>query len=196
MKFYNFIKGLAAIIFRIIYRIEVHGNENILEDSKMIVCSNHIHNFDPILVAIAIKNRQVHFMAKKELFTNKFFGSFIKKLGTFPVDRNGADLSAIKKSLKILKDKKVLGIFPEGTRVTEEKKPEVKPGVAMIALKSKAPVLPVYIESTYKIFSKIDIYIGQPMDLSNKKEGKMSMEDYKSLSNVILNEIYRLKQNI
>lgn len=194
MSFYNFFTNLIGGILSIIYRINYYGKENIIKNSKVIVCSNHTNYFDPIILAKAFNKRQLHFMAKKSLFKYKLIGAFIKKLGTFPVDRDGADLSAIKKALKILKEDKVLGIFPEGTRVINNRKSEAKPGVAMIAVKSKAPVIPVYIDTNYKIFSKVNVYIGKPIDLSTQQKGKISLEEYKKLSDEILKEIYSLKE--
>lgn len=193
MNFYHFFKNITGTILKIFYRIDYHGKENIIKDSKIIVCSNHTNYFDPIILATAFNERQLHFMAKKGLFKYKLIGAFIKKLGTFPVDREGSDLSAIKKSLKILKEDKALGIFPEGTRVINDKKSEAKPGVAMIAVKSKSPVIPVYIDTNYKIFTKINVYIGQPIDLSIYKKQKNTIDDYKILSDEILKKIYTLK---
>ncbi|MBS4536255.1 1-acyl-sn-glycerol-3-phosphate acyltransferase [Clostridium sp. D2Q-14] len=193
MSFYNFIRNLASVVFNFFYKIKIHGDKNILKDSKVLICSNHTHDFDPIILGIVFNTRQIHFMAKKELFKYKLAALFMRKLGAFPIDRNGADLSAIKKALKLLKSNKALGIFPEGTRVKRGMKGKAKSGIAMIAIKSKAPVLPVYIDTNYKIFSKVDVYIGQPIDLSKEKKGKLNMEDYKSLSDNIINEIYDLK---
>ncbi|MGO1368773.1 MAG: lysophospholipid acyltransferase family protein [Senegalia sp. (in: firmicutes)] len=194
MNFYHFFKNLIGGMLKIIYRVNYFGKENIIEDSKMIVCSNHTNYFDPIILATAFNKRHLHFMAKKSLFKYKPIGAFIRKLGTFPVDREGADLSAIKKALKILKEDKVLGIFPEGTRVIKDRKSEAKPGVAMIAVKSKSPVIPVYIDTNYKIFSKVNVYIGKPIFLSAEKKGKITLEEYKKLSDNILQEIYALKE--
>ncbi len=64
------------------------------------------------MIAIAVP-RPVSFMAKKELFENKILGKLVSALNAFPVDREGSDLSAIRNSLKVLKEDKVLGIFPE-----------------------------------------------------------------------------------
>ncbi|MBS4539940.1 1-acyl-sn-glycerol-3-phosphate acyltransferase [Clostridium sp. D2Q-11] len=195
MGLYNFVRSVASVLFKMLYRVKVHGDKNVLVDSRMIICSNHIHYFDPVLVAVIFKNSQVHYIAKKELFKHKILGSFIEKLGTFPVDRDGADLSAIKRALKILKSDKVLGIFPEGKRVVKGEKIEAKPGVAMIAVKSKSPVVPVYIDTSYKLFSEINVYLGQPMELHNNQKGKLSIEEYKSISDDILKKIYSLKSN-
>ena len=84
-------------------------------------------------------------MGKKELFKNKFFNIFLNWLLVFPVDREVNDIGAVKKALRILKSGGVLGIFPEGTRVKEFNPENAKAGVALLALKSNSPVIPVYI---------------------------------------------------
>lgn len=192
MLFYNTVKIIANIIFRLIYRIEVIGKDRIFKEGRLILCSNHIHLFDPVIVSM-VAPRQICWMAKKELFQSKLSAYLINKLGTFPVDRDESDLSAIRNALKILKNEGVLGIFPEGTRVKEFDADNAKAGVALISIKAQSPVLPVYIEGNYKVFSKIKIYFGDPIDFSNSYGKKLSTEDYRSLSKEILKSIYDIK---
>lgn len=193
MSFYNFIKKIAIVIFKLIYRINVYGEENIKNQGSLIICANHTHNFDPIILSI-VYPRQVFWMAKKQLFRFKILAFFLNKLGAFPVDREEADLSTFKKSLKVLKNNDVLGIFPEGTRVKKIDLENAKPGIGLIALRSKAPVLPVFIEGNYKPFSKINVYFGQEMDFSDYHNKKVSKEDYLLVSKDILKSIYSIKK--
>ena len=95
MTFYSFIKGIISIPLKLIYRIRVEGIENIPQEGRVVVCSNHSNVLDPVILAVSLK-RQIFFMAKKEMFEKKIFNYIFSKLGTFPVDRDGADLSAIK----------------------------------------------------------------------------------------------------
>lgn len=196
MSLYSFLKKIAVVVFKAMYRINVYGKENI-EDKEnrgnIIICANHTHEFDPIIISIMYP-RQIFWMAKKQLFKNKIVASFLSKLGAFPVDREETDLSTIKKSLNILKEDGVLGIFPEGTRVKKIDLENVKPGVGLIALKSNAAILPVYIDGNYKLFSKINIYFGKEIDLSEYKNKKPTKDDYLFISKKILESIYSLKQ--
>lgn len=185
---YTIVRGVAKFLLLFIFRIEINGLENIPKEGNYLVCSNHASNWDPILVAISFP-RQVFWMAKRQLFNNKFLNSFFKGLGAFPVDREGSDISAIKNALRILKQGKLLGMFPEGTRTTGYSKEYVKPGVAMLAVKSKSLVIPVRIEGNYKFFSKIKITIGSPTDFSAKKG---QVNDYELISDNILRTIYSL----
>lgn len=194
MSLYKFARNILTIIFKLIYRVNIYNIDNIPLKGNIIICSNHISNLDPITLAVSVP-RQVHFMAKKELFKNKLLGRILKEVGAFPVDRQGTDLSAIKKSLKVLKDDNALGIFPEGTRVKKKEESKVKPGIAMISIKSKSPIIPIYIKSTYKLFTKIDVFIGSPIDLSNYKKSKLNIDEYKSLSNEVMDKIYKLNQS-
>ena len=127
-------------------------------------------------------------MAKKELFKNKLIGGFLSKLGAFPIDREGNDLAAIKKALKILKNEKVLGIFPEGTRMKEVDYTRIKSGIALIAQKTNSRVLPVYIEGDYKPFRKTRIHFRKPVMIN--KEIKYSPEELENISQDIMRIVY------
>lgn len=190
--FYRIMRFITLFLFRIFFKINVYGRENEPSIGKTIVCSNHANNLDPIFVSLAI-NRQVNWMAKKELFKNKILSWFIKKLGAFPINRGETDIKAIKTALRILKDEKILGLFPEGTRVENMNLDNVKAGAGLLAIKSKANILPVYIDSKYNIFSKVDIYIGKPLDISKYYNKKLSSKEYEEVSKIILSTIYSLK---
>ncbi len=190
--FYSVIKVLANIVFRLLYRVRTYGVENVPTDGKFILCSNHANNLDPVFVSMVMP-RKISWMAEKELFKYKFIAYLGYKLGAFPVDRSQSDISAIKNALKVLKADKVLGIFPEGTRVKLMNLDTVKPGVALLSIRSRSPILPVHIESTYKLFSKINIYIGKPMDITNEDGIRLSTDDYIDKSKLVLKTIYGLK---
>lgn len=189
--FYNIIKFLASIIFRIIYRIDVTGLENMPKDGKLIVCGNHINNLDPVIISI-IFPRTIHWMGKKELFKYRWFGFILEKLNVFPVDRKGTDIKSVKKSLRVLKEEKVLGIFPEGTKVKAYDDNNAKPGVALMSIKSQTNILPIKIESNYKFFNKVHIKIGDLIDVSEYKGQKLNNDDYTLISQKILKSIYEL----
>ncbi len=192
MYFYRIVRIIANIIFRIIFRIEVNGKENVPKEGPLVLCSNHISNFDPIILGITFP-RPIIFMAKKELFNNKLLGQLIKALGAFPVDREGSDIGAIKTSLRVLKQGQVLGIFPEGTRTQKMDLDNVKPGVALICIKSKTPVIPVFIESKYRLFSKVVVNIGKPIYFDEYYDKRLESKDYIELSKDIMKTIYSLR---
>jgi len=193
LNFYKFARGLLRGIFKILYRIEIEGIENIPDKGRVILCANHISNLDPIIVGI-ISPRAICFMAKKELFKNKFIAKILYLLKAFPVDRQGSDISAIRKSLEVLKNEEVLGIFPEGTRISNVDINSAKPGISMIGIKSKSPIIPIYIDSNYKLFNKVKVKIGNIIYLDSYYDKKLRTEDYKNISVEILESIYSLKK--
>jgi 1-acyl-sn-glycerol-3-phosphate acyltransferase len=103
-------------------------------------------------------------MAKRELFKNTLLGAIIKRLGAFPVKRGSADLSAVKRSLQVLNEGNVFGIFPEGTRSKTGFLQSFSHGIASIAHKSKAKILPIAILGGYKPFKGITVKIGEPLN--------------------------------
>ncbi|NLY45258.1 MAG: 1-acyl-sn-glycerol-3-phosphate acyltransferase [Tissierella sp.] len=190
--FYSVVRTIAKFILIPFYRIKVYGRENIPLDGRLVVCSNHASNWDPIFISIAFP-RQISWMGKKELFKNDVIAYLLKKLTVFPVDRDGSDVGAIKNALKVLKAENTLGLFPEGTRVKSMDLNNAKSGVALLGYKSKAPILPIFIESNYKMFNRVNLYIGKPVDLHEMIEGRPSPDDYLDLSKKILYKIYDLK---
>jgi len=162
MLLYKFVRGLAKIIGHIIFRFKVVGREHIPPTGAVILCCNHIHVLDCLLLAIFVK-RQVFFMAKMELFKNPILGWLLRKVGAFPVDRGTTDLKAYRHTMEVLKEGKALGIFSQGTRTQEFD--NVKGGVGVFALKSGAPIVPVGIKGTYRIFSKMHLSFGPPISM-------------------------------
>lgn len=185
---YNFLVVILKVICIPIFRINVKGLENIEETDKVIVCANHKSLLDPIFLAISLPQR-IYFMAKKELFDKPFVGGFLKALGAFPVDRFGRDLKALRASVALVNEQKILGIFPEGTRVKEAKRENVKDGVAFIAIKAKADIMPVEIISTYKPFRKSEILIKKPIAV-NEFSSLKNKEAMKKMTDRVYDKIY------
>lgn len=158
-RFYSFAKGLLGPVLRLVFRFDVHGSAKLPDNAAIVVC-NHISNWD-VLALSCVMDRQIRYMAKRELFKNPIVRRVIEGLGAFPIDRGSADVAAIRKSLEILSDGGVVGIFPQGTRVKDDSSFEVAGGVAMIALRSHAEIVPVHIRGPYKPFSRVRIDIGE-----------------------------------
>ena len=163
---YKFAYGFTRSIGRLLYPLDLTGQENLnVEGGVMVVC-NHVSLRDPILVA-SLFNRQPAFMGKKELFKNKLAAKLLRQLGGFPVDRGAADMSAIRESVNVLKAGKILIVFPQGHRFPKDDDREIKNGASLLAIWSKVPVLPVHITVPYRLFRKLKIRVGQPVDLSD-----------------------------
>ena len=165
------ISFVINIFISFLFRIKIYGMENIPDDTGFVLCVNHLSNFDPIILRIKIKH-EINFMAKKELFNNKFLAYILKMFGAVPVDRNKNDLMAYKSAIKILKNKKALGMFIQGTRNKDKNMDfeSAKNGAAMFALKTNSPVIPVAIKANYKLFSSVKINIGEPIYFGESKK--------------------------
>lgn len=136
-----FVRNLVKGIYKLVYDFNIEGIENIPQDRPVILASNHRSYADPVILTMPMK-LPVTYMAKEELFKNKLFGWFIRKLGAFPVKRGAGDMSVIEDSANILRSGKNLVIFPEGTRSRDGKVGKGKTGVALIAAMSGADVVP------------------------------------------------------
>lgn len=131
--------------------MKVEGFENIPKEGAVIVASNHVSYLDPA-VLIASLNRKIYFITKKEVFKNTFVNFILKKMNAFSVNRGNVDMLAFKKAINILREEKVLGIFPEGKRSSNGELQELKLGAIKIAMKTGVPILPVGIIGTHKIY--------------------------------------------
>jgi len=187
-------KVLIAIVkglLRLLFRIKIEGKENIPSEGACIVCLNHISLFDP-LVAFCFLPRTIRFIGKQELMKIPVIAQILKAMRVIPVKRGTGDIAAVKASLQTLKDGDVLGIFPTGTR--EKKNPDAEPkaGVALMATKSQAPVIPIHIITKYRIFSKVRLVVGSPVNLDEYYGRKLSQEELQSVADKIYGSIKSL----
>ena len=189
------VKGFANICFHLFYRVDIKGLENIPKEGGVILCSNHIHALDSVLYVTRIR-RMVYAMGKEELFNTKFKNWFMRAMGVFPVKRDSASEEAINTSIQHLNDGDLLAIFPEGTRNGLAKGVKPKKGVALIALKAKAPIVPMAMEGSFKPFTKIKIRIGEPMEFSEyyPKEGeKVNPRHLITITNTVMDKVVELR---
>lgn len=193
-RFYSFMYWLLAKIIRKLYRIRIIGAENEPAEPGFIVASNHSSGTDPVLIGAAMKN-QICFMGKKELFGIPIVGSFLKSLGGYPIDRKGNDIGALKTTVALLKSGKSIGIFPQGTRHpgVNPRGTEVKSGVALIASRSGADIVPVCVKTKAdkaKMFRKTYIIIGKT--ISNAALGLGSAKGsvgYRNIADSVFDKI-------
>lgn len=169
-KFYNGIVKVLGPVVRVLFRLHYHGYENEPDENEgpYIVICNHISNADPVFISAGKLKQQPHYMAKKELFKVPLVNLLVKGLGAYPVDRSGADVSAIKNTIKMLKEGKCIGIFPQGHRQKgiNPREATLKNGTAMIATRAKATILPCYIrtkKNRFAFFRRVDVYMGKPI---------------------------------
>ena len=202
MSFYNFGRAVTTAFVRIIYRLRFEGLENVPEDRGFILCSNHISDLDPILVAIRVKP-QCFFMAKEELFKIPVLASIVRALGAFPVARGKGDTAAIDHAVDVVNSGHVLAIFPEGTRGKTESELELGEfhnGSFKMATKTGCPIIPLSISGSREIleahFPKIrgthvTVTYGKPII-----PGELTKEEKKEIGNYTKNILLeQLKEN-
>ena len=134
-------------IARTMFRLESRGRANVPATGPVLLVANHSSVLDPPLIGSATR-RQLTFLAKAELFDLPLFGAVIRRLNARPVQRKGADSSALRSAMRVLEDGGALLIFPEGTRGDEGIIRSAKTGAGMLAVLSGAPVVPVFIEGS------------------------------------------------
>ncbi len=175
---YWIVRGILLFVARTLFRIKVEEAGNVPNSGPVVLCSNHISWWDPVLVAGATR-RPIHFMGKIELFRYPVLGWILNHIHAFPVARGKPDLSAIRDSIAVLKDGEVLGIFPEGTRQRgKEALGEMHPGAALVALRTGSPVVPVAIRGKYAFRGTVTVLFGEPMKLEGKTgRASQDMED-------------------
>ncbi len=188
MDFYIFARETVRLVLKPFYRFEVIGVENIPKDDGVMICSNHIDNLDPPVVGISVP-RPVHFMAKEELFSVPILGKIISKTNAFPVKRGMSDREALRKAMAILKENKVLGLFPEGTRSKDGKLGKGLAGAGFFALRTQAQVVPCAIIGPYKLFGKVKVVFGQPLSMEELRQEKASAE---KVTDIIMESIQQL----
>ncbi|SHE73838.1 1-acyl-sn-glycerol-3-phosphate acyltransferase [Desulfofundulus australicus DSM 11792] len=186
--FYRVARAICRIVLALVRRWEVVGAHHLPPSGGVLVVSNHVSYWDPVVVGCAL-DRQVHFIAKAELFRIPLLGPVIRALGAFPVRRGGGDRQAVRRALELLKQGRVVGIFPEGTRSKSGELLEPHMGAAMLALRAKVPVLPVAVINTRGLFGKVRVNIGKPLVFEHSSGGR---PDYLAVSRKLMHEIARL----
>ena len=167
-KFYNFVWTVMHGFYAVVHPPKVYGRENLPAEGGCVLCINHFSNHDPLYVASCLpRKRRLYFLAKKELFDNKFLRPIVTWLGAIPVDRGHADIGAVRSALKILKDGGVLAIFPQGTRSRDNSPTPMLNGASMFAIRGGVPVIPTYVDGPYRLFGRTAVRFGPALDLSD-----------------------------
>ena len=163
-KVYAFVLAVAQGLLKSILPVKYHGLEHVKDlQAPYILMANHTTMLDPFMMAVAIPQYQIRFIGKKELWKVKPFAWFANAIRAIPVDRHNTDMEAMRACMRVTREGHVLGIFPEGTRHHQGLMTELESGVAMIALRSKVPLVPVYIAGKLGLFRTLHVYVGEPI---------------------------------
>lgn len=197
---YKILRMLFSVFFRQLFHCTIKGVENIPTEGGLILAANHMSNWDPPLAA-AFAPRPVSYMAKQELFDIPVFGAAIRSLHAFPVKRGAADRAAIKGAMQLIQQGKCLGLFPEGTRSKDGKMHRPEAGIALIAAKTGAPVVPAAIIGTDRMFSKgeffprLQLIYGQPVYFTGDLKDRESLQAFSQQIMDSVAELIKLNGN-
>ncbi|MFQ5896721.1 MAG: lysophospholipid acyltransferase family protein [Candidatus Methylomirabilia bacterium] len=198
---YQVVNGLSRGLLRRLFGLESRGVEHIPSSGPLLIAANHSSFLDPPIVSGA-SPRQLHFLAKAELFRIPLLGGLIHGLNARPVRRDGSDPVALRTALRILGDRGALLIFPEGTRGEEGVLREARPGAGMLAMLSGAPVVPALITGSGQALprgrwlprpAKIRVSFGPPLSFAaGDRAGRRGRAV--ETSRAIMTAIARLRQ--
>jgi 1-acyl-sn-glycerol-3-phosphate acyltransferase len=194
---YTILRVLTFGAVRVLFRFRATGLERVPREGSLLLAANHRSYLDPPLVGAAL-TRQVHFLAKAELFRVPLLGGLIQRLNAHPVERAGSDGRALRLALSLLRQGAAILIFPEGTRRAGAGPARGKPGAGMLAALSGAPVVPVYIHGSERALprgavcprpARITVTYGAPLTFP---QGHGSKERYQDITDEILAAVERL----
>ncbi len=171
------------LIAKVLINIKVYGKEKIPKKGRLIIAPNHTSWWDPPLIGLA-SIREIFYLAKEELFTaNRFFGWLIRTYNAIPLKREMGGISAVKKAKELLQKNLCLCIFPEGTRSKTGELLPFKKGIALLAIKTRSPVIPAYIMGARDGFlnwlirkKKIAVAFGNPV--YPPKSGRKATDEF------------------
>jgi len=196
MGFYQTMYAIFARPVRWLYRVKVVGLENVPAEGCILAC-NHTA-FSDVLVVSAAAKRQVRYMAKKELFKIPLLGRLIAALGAYPVNRGGADVGSIKRTIGLLEAGELIGIFPQGTRhgFKDPRQTEIKGGIGMIAYHTHASVLPAFIDNKRGktgIFRRNTVIFGRKIPYEELGFAEGGTKEYMNVSREIFRQVCAIK---
>ncbi len=165
---YTVARIIFGFLFHTIFPLRFH-NAQIVEEMQppYIIMANHRSFADPMALAIKVKSYEIRFIGKRELAHGRLKSWLFSGLHMILVSRHATDMAAMRQCMQTLKEGHILGIFPEGTRHQPEMMQEVESGTAIIALRARVPLLPVYIDGKIRPFHITHIYYGKPMELDD-----------------------------
>ena len=187
---YSVGRVLANIVFHTVIPVRFHHRERLDREGAMILIANHQHALDPVVMAMGVRKRQAVFLGKKELGKIPWVRALLTRLHCILVDRGNRDMEAMRACMKAVKMGKPLVIFPEGTRRHEGQMEHIESGTALITLRSRAPVIPMYFDRPLAPFRVTNLYVGEPIPCEDLLEQGINAETCEAM-NERMRETYR-----
>lgn len=173
---YCIARPIFTFLFSTILPVKYHHREGLPAQPPYVVISNHISLMDPLIVGVGVRKYQIRFIGKKELWKNRLFAAVLNAMRMIPVDRHHTDMEAMRACMRVTREGNILGIFPEGTRYHKGVMEELESGVGLIALRSRVPLIPVYISGKVRLFRRLDVYVGDPIPCDDLLEMGVNRE--------------------
>lgn len=187
---YDFVKVTGAIPALIWFRLRVlRLNENVPKRIKggVLIASNHVTFFDPIIVHLAFWYRRLFSLATKDLYSNKIREMFFNVAHCIKLDKNNFNVGSLHAVCDRLKEDKAVLIFPEGSVNRQEDVKSYKSGAILMAHLSKKPILPIYIHRAEKWYNRTTVVIGEPIDV-NALCGKIPTQEQMEKASQVLRD--------
>jgi 1-acyl-sn-glycerol-3-phosphate acyltransferase len=182
------------VLFRLIFPYKRHGNLKKYNDGAYIIVGNHYSIWDVVYSAM-VTDRPIHYMAKQELWTKPVVKSLCTKVEAIPVKRDGTDVQAVKTSMRYLKNGEVINIFPEGTRNhSYDDFLPFKSGAAALSIKTQTPIIPVVLIGKLKLFRKVDVVYGEPIEFKKYYGKKMTAEQLEECDKELRDILKNMRQ--
>lgn len=200
--FYWLVCASVRLIFRAWNHLQIHNPENVPSVGGCLIASNHVSYLDPPAVAVGIKHRVVHFMARDTLFSMPLARWFLTHVEVLPMDRTRGDVGALRKGISLLKSGKVLGLFPEGTRSLNGEIQSAKGGIGFLIAKAGVQVVPAYVDGSFQAFPKgakrikrdrVRVYYGKPIEPSEFATLGTNRDSYERIGELVMTRIAALK---
>ena len=172
--FWSVSRATIAPLIQLTWRVRVEGREHIPKSGPAVIASNHLSFLDHFILPLATW-RQITFISKAEHFDDPVKRFFFRRWGVIPLKRGAGDQEAFQRSVQVLQEGQLFGIYPEGTRSLDGKLHRGRTGVARIALKGRAPIIPAAMVGTFEAMPKgkhvprlyrLGVRIGPPLDVS------------------------------
>ncbi len=200
MRFdYYLICLLIRSLAKLFFGLQIKGMENLPRQGRLLIAANHQSYLDPPLLGASIP-REIHYMAKAQLFRKALLGPLIRHLNAIPVTRSGQDLASIRLAGRILENEGALLVFPEGTRSRTGTFLKATGGLGLLARQTQAPVLPIYIHGTHGFWrrpfrsGRLKITCGQALEYPPANVNHSTgAEAYRAFSELVMQKIAELK---
>lgn len=194
-------RTLTRVISTVFFSIKISGFENVPKTGGFILATNHVSYFDPLLAG-SWAAREVYFLGKKELFDNPIVGWVISRTNALPVKRGTFDRHALELCVDVIRNGYGMTIFPEGTRSKTDSFLEPKPGIGMLAVAGKCPVVPAYIHGSNRLWDclwrrqRLSITFGEPFSAEWVASHAAQKESYVAIAQAVMGRIGELKAHL